>query len=69
MPRTGQTPTRKSNSDDSAPGERAVEINAGADMAIEVFSKHQLVIDLKTARALGLTVPPNLLKRADRVIE
>jgi putative tryptophan/tyrosine transport system substrate-binding protein len=40
-----------------------------ADTAIEVFSKHQLVINLKTARALSLTVPPDLLKRADRVIE
>lgn len=40
-----------------------------AELAIEVFSKHQLVINLKTARELGLTVPADLLKRADRVIE
>jgi putative ABC transport system substrate-binding protein len=40
-----------------------------ADMAVEVFSKHQLVINLKTARELGVTVPAELLKRADHVIE
>jgi putative ABC transport system substrate-binding protein len=40
-----------------------------ADTAIEVFSKHQLVINLKTARELGVTVPAEMLKRADRVIE
>jgi putative tryptophan/tyrosine transport system substrate-binding protein len=40
-----------------------------ADMAVEVFSKHQLVINLKTARELGVTVPAELLKRADRVID
>jgi putative ABC transport system substrate-binding protein len=40
-----------------------------ADTAIEVYSKHQLVINLKTARELGVTVPAELLKRADRVVE
>ena len=40
-----------------------------ADTAIEVSSKHQLVINLKTARELGVTVPAEMLKRADRVIE
>jgi putative tryptophan/tyrosine transport system substrate-binding protein len=40
-----------------------------ADTAIEVVAKHQLVINLKTARELGLTVPTELLKRADRVVE
>ena len=39
-----------------------------AETPIEVFSNHQLVINLKTARELGLTVPADLLNRADRVI-
>jgi putative ABC transport system substrate-binding protein len=40
-----------------------------ADLPIEVISRRVLVINVATARAIGVTIPPRVLQRADNIIE